>query len=152
MAEAVVSFVIERLGDLLLNEAKFLSGVRDEVEEARSELQRIKCFLQDADARTRQGDKTIRYHVAEIREAAYDLEDVVATFALKIASRSDRGRKYLLQRFPCILIDLHKVGKEVEKICAKISKSRSIEFPIEWGTSTIKGQGRCKFVEQEASS
>lgn len=125
MAEAVVSFVIERLGDLLLNEAKFLSGVRNEVEEAKTELQRIKCFLEDADRRARQGDKMIRQHVAEIREAAYDLEDVIATFALKAASRSEQGRKYVLKRFACILIDLHKVGNEVEKICEKISRSRS---------------------------
>ncbi|GMN20851.1 hypothetical protein TIFTF001_048807 [Ficus carica] len=93
MAEAVVSFVIERLSDLLLNEAK-------------------------------QGDKTLHNHVAEIREAAYDLENVIATFALKAASRSDGGRKFILKRFACILIDLRKVGSEVEKICARISKSR----------------------------
>lgn len=141
MAEAVVSFVIERLGDLLLNEARFLSGVKDEVEEARRELQRIKCFLEDADARARQGNKTIRHHVAEIREAAYDLEDVIATFALKVASRSDRGRKYILQRFACILIDLQKVGSEVEKICAKIAKSRSSfqEFGVLVQASNNKG-------------
>lgn len=124
MAEAVVSFVIERLSDLLLNEAKLLTGVTEEVEEAKSELQLIKCFLEDADLRARQGDKTLHNHVAEIREAAYDLEDVIATFALKAASRSDGGRRYILKRFACILIDLRKVGSKVEKICARISKSK----------------------------
>lgn len=124
MAEAVVSIVIERLSDLLFNEAKLFSGVTEEVEETKSELQRIKCFLEDADLRAMQGDKMLHNHVAKIREAAYDLEDVIATFALKAASRSDGGRKYTLKRFACIMIDLRKVRWEVEKICARISKSR----------------------------
>ena len=124
MAEAVVSFVIERLGNLLLNEAKFLYGVKDEVEEAGRELQRTRHFSEDADARAKQGDKMIHYYVLEIKEAAYDLEDVIVTFALKAASRSDRGRMYMLHRLPCFFIYLHKVGSEVEKITARISKSR----------------------------
>lgn len=126
MAEAIVTFVIERLGDLLLNEAKFLSGVREQVEDAKAELERIQCFLEDADGRARQGDKSFRYHVAEISEAAYDLEDVIATFVLKEASRtsSAESSKDVLKRISCIFVDLHKVGSKIEKISATISKSR----------------------------
>ncbi|GMN26704.1 hypothetical protein TIFTF001_001405 [Ficus carica] len=89
------------------------------------ELQRIGHFLEDADARAKHGDKMIRYNAAEVKEAAYDLEDVIVTFALRAASRSDRGRMYILQRFPCLLIYLHKVGSEVGKITSRISKSIS---------------------------
>ncbi|PON83962.1 NB-ARC domain, LRR domain containing protein [Trema orientale] len=121
MAEAVVGFVIERLGDLLVKEAIFLSGVREQVEDAKSELERIKCFLEDADGRARRGDKSFRHHVAEIREEAYDLEDVIATFALK---ESSRNRNSSSKYFPCIVIHLHKVGSDIEKITARISKSR----------------------------
>ncbi|KAL5583364.1 hypothetical protein UlMin_015806 [Ulmus minor] len=124
MAEAVVSFVIERVGDLLIKEAQFLSGVGDQVEDARHELQRLRCFLEDADARARHGDLVFRNYVAEVREAAYDLEDVVATFVLKAAFRRVQDKRYVLSRFACVLVDHHKVGSEIGKITAKLSKSR----------------------------
>ncbi|KAL5583359.1 hypothetical protein UlMin_015801 [Ulmus minor] len=124
MAEAVVSFVIERVGDLLIKEAQFLSGVGDQVEDARHELQQLRCFLEDADARARHGNLVFRNYVAEVREAAYDLEDVVATCVLKAAFRRVQGKRYVLTRIACGLLDLHKVGSEIGKITAKLSKSR----------------------------
>lgn len=38
MAEAIVSFVVERLGDLLNEEAKFLHGVGGQVQQSHDEL------------------------------------------------------------------------------------------------------------------
>ena len=70
MADVVVCIVKERLTNLVLNEGNFLFGVSDEVEEAKSELQRIRCFLKDADERARHGDKTFRNYVAELTDAA----------------------------------------------------------------------------------
>ncbi|KAL5579673.1 hypothetical protein UlMin_012115 [Ulmus minor] len=124
MAEAVVSFVIERVGDLLIEEAQFLSGVGDQVQDAKHELIRLRCFLEDADARARHGDLVFRNYVAEVREASYDLEDVVATFVFKAAFRRVQGKRYVLSRFACVLVDHHKVGSEIGKIIAKLSKSR----------------------------
>ncbi|GMN26914.1 hypothetical protein TIFTF001_001471 [Ficus carica] len=46
MEEAVVSFAIERLGDLLIAEAKFLYGVRGQVEDAKAKLQWMRAFLE----------------------------------------------------------------------------------------------------------
>ena len=83
MAEAVVSFVLEQLGEFLVefakHEAKFLCGVLDQVERAKAELRRMRCFLKDADARARGGDERVRNWVAEIREATYDLEVAILT-------------------------------------------------------------------------
>ena len=68
-----MSFAVERLGDLLIEEATFLHGVTDKVSEVQVELRRMKCFLKDADARQGEGE-TIRNWVAEIRENALDAE------------------------------------------------------------------------------
>ncbi|XP_060967051.1 probable disease resistance RPP8-like protein 2 [Cannabis sativa] len=128
MAEGIVSFVIGRLGDLLINEANFLYGIRDQVEDAKSELQRIKCFLEDADARARHGDKSLRLHVAEIGEYAYDLEDVITNYVLKESSRvsnSGSSSSSSSRMFSCgNFIEFHKVGSRIEKISARVSKSR----------------------------
>ena len=134
MIEAVVSVVLERLGELILSEAGFAFsvGVRSLVDAARNDLRQIRCFLNDANERARQGDSVFENHVAEIREAAYDLEDVVATFVLKEALRRSKGTNSVLGiRFviPKLIskyhnIELRKLGSEIERISAKISKSR----------------------------
>ena len=118
MAEAVVSFAVERLGDLLIEEATFLHGVTDKVAEIQDELRRMKCFLKDADARQGEGE-TVRNWVAEIRENAFDAEDTIDTFVLKVALRRRRGFQNILKRYACIfseLIALHKVGTKIDDI------------------------------------
>ncbi|RVW20083.1 putative disease resistance protein [Vitis vinifera] len=70
MAESVVGFAVERLAYLLIHKASFLLEVKDQVE-----LRRMQCFLEDADAKQEE-DKKVRNWIAEIREVAYDAEDV----------------------------------------------------------------------------
>ncbi|KAL6190657.1 hypothetical protein ACLB2K_037051 [Fragaria x ananassa] len=127
MAEAVVSFVVERLGDFIIQEGEFLYGVSDQVDHAQTELQLMQGFLKDADAR--QGDdETVRVWVAKIRDAAYDLEDVVEIYVLKVVSKREGGFKSILKRFGCMFkegVDLHKIGSEIQNITTNISTLRS---------------------------
>ena len=123
MAEATVSFAVERLGGLLIEEARFLHGVGDKVTEIQAELRMMRCFLRDADARQYE-DEVIRNWVAEIREAAYDAEDTVETFALKLARRRRGGLQNILKRYACFLSEfkaLHEVGTAIDAIKSRIS-------------------------------
>ncbi|VVA36488.1 PREDICTED: putative disease resistance [Prunus dulcis] len=128
MAEAVVSFVLESVRDFTNQQAKFLSGVSRQVEVAQNELQLMQGFLKDADARQGQ-DETVRIWVAKIRDAAYDLEDVIQTYGLKVVSKKKkRGLRNVLKRFACIFkegVHLHQIGAEIENITTKISALRS---------------------------
>ena len=127
MAEAVVSFVLESVRDFTIQEAKFLSGVSHQVEVAQNELQLMQGFLKDADARQGQ-DATVQVWVAKTRDAAYDLEDVIETYGLKVVSKKKRCVKNVLKRFAYIFkegVNLHKIGKEIENITTKISELRS---------------------------
>ncbi|KAF8395667.1 hypothetical protein HHK36_019617 [Tetracentron sinense] len=90
MAEFLVAFVVERLGELLIQESSFLHGASGQLGRMQAELNRMKCFLQDADSR-KEGDKRVRNWITEVREAAYDAEDVIETFVLKAASRRRSG-------------------------------------------------------------
>ena len=47
MAEAVVSGVVTRIGDLLVQEGKFLSGVSNQVELLQIELKLMQGLLKD---------------------------------------------------------------------------------------------------------
>ncbi|CAL8075613.1 unnamed protein product [Prunus armeniaca] len=128
MAEAVVSVVLESVRDFTIQEAKFLSGVSRQVEAAQTELEFMQGFLKDADARQGQ-DTRVQICVAKIRDAAYDLEDIIETYGLKVDSKKKkRGLKNVIKRFACFFkegLDVHRIGAEIESITTKISALRS---------------------------
>ncbi|XVF83745.1 hypothetical protein PTKIN_Ptkin16aG0517000 [Pterospermum kingtungense] len=142
MEEAIVSFAIERISDLLINEAVFLSGVREEVEHLRLELKRMQSFLKDAD-RKQEKDERLSNRVGEIRDLAYDAEDVIDSFILKVAHQG--GFQGIIKRFTSIFtkpFHLHKTGVQIKAIQSKledISKSLpAYEIPGEVeGSSSI---------------
>ncbi|KAJ9704352.1 hypothetical protein PVL29_002762 [Vitis rotundifolia] len=123
MAESVVSFAVERIGEALLQKAIFLKGVHEQVDRMQRELKRMQCFLKDADAK-QQEDERVRNWVYEIRDVAYDAEDAIDAFIFNVESARTKF-------FPCRmfqkLVSSCKVGKEIEAIQIKIqdiSKSR----------------------------
>lgn len=122
MAEAVVSLAVTRLGNLLISQVKFPYQVRNQVEEIETELTRIQCFLADADKR--QGaDSRVRNWVAEIRELAHQIEDVIEIYALQVEKKRSHFRD-ISRKLDCIMCQcasLYKVGKEIEIIKCKIS-------------------------------
>ncbi|CAA6670777.1 unnamed protein product [Spirodela intermedia] len=124
MAEAVLSYVVKRVGDFLIDEAVFLYEVKDQVEWVKDELRAMECFVKDADARSK-GDERVKNWVRDVREIANRAEDLVDSFVLD-AQRRRRRRKGFTRitvcclPFPCNLVVVHQFGKEVETIKAKI--------------------------------
>ncbi|KAI3926487.1 hypothetical protein MKW92_016560 [Papaver armeniacum] len=90
----------------------------------------MQCFLTDADVKEQQGNERARNWVVEIRNLAYDAEDVIDTFILKVNStRKTKGiKKFIVRKSLMVknLIHLHRVGNEILAIQARlksISKS-----------------------------
>ncbi|GMQ05008.1 hypothetical protein CsSME_00050216 [Camellia sinensis var. sinensis] len=124
MAQAVVSFAAKWIGELMIQEAKLLYGVRDQVDDLLVELRQMQCFLKDADAKQIEHE-IIRHLVGEIREVGYDAENVIATFFLKAGPRRRRGIQNILVRSICIsneFIARHKIGSEINTIKSKITR------------------------------
>ncbi|KAM7466492.1 hypothetical protein LguiB_014054 [Lonicera macranthoides] len=127
MAEAVVSFVVERLGDLLIEEAKFIHGVGGQAQEIYRELRWMQAFLRDADSKGNE-EQRIREWVADVRTLAYDAGDVLESFLLRVESKRKGGIRGILKRYHCILneyVVLHKIGSEIQEIKDRISGLRS---------------------------
>ncbi|XP_015577888.2 putative disease resistance protein At1g50180 [Ricinus communis] len=154
MAEAIVSLAIQRINGLLIQEAVFLSGVKEEVTRLQEELKRILCFLKDADRRQDQ-DERVRNWVAEIRGVAYDAEDVIETFILEAATGRGEGASGIMKRFTSIIKKvphIHEIRNQIESIRTKICDISSslqtydIKFVAkrEWSSSASEMQQRLR--------
>uniref|UniRef100_A0A7N2R591 Protein kinase domain-containing protein n=1 Tax=Quercus lobata TaxID=97700 RepID=A0A7N2R591_QUELO len=145
MAESVVFNAVGRLGNLLIEEATYLKGVSQQVKQTQIELKRMQCFLKDADKRQNE-DESVRIWVSQIREAAYEVEDVIETFALEIAlkNRDSTFKKHV----PIFNTrKLYKVGSKIEVIKTRISDlTRSLQT---YGVTPIKEVGSSSVLDRQ---
>ncbi|CDP19471.1 unnamed protein product [Coffea canephora] len=84
MAESVVGFLIKQLSTLLSQESTLLGGFRPDVQYIKDELGSMKAFLRQAEAKE-DNDSQLQEWVKQVREVAYDTEDVLDDFAFFFA-------------------------------------------------------------------
>ncbi|XP_057802677.1 probable disease resistance protein At1g58602 [Salvia miltiorrhiza] len=125
MAEAVVSMALETFRDLLLEEARFLYGVGDEVRELETQLKEMKCLLKDADRR-RHESETILNWISEIKDLVYRAEAAIERHAAyQVSSRRRRGLTQLVRICSCSLEEynsLHQLGSEISPIKSRLER------------------------------
>ena len=136
MTETAVTLVIDKLFQLLVQEANLLRGVHKEIVSIRDELESIKCFLKDAEARTEKGDlhDGVKIWVKQVREAAYHIEDVIDEYILHIAQhRHEKGFVAFLHKIGSLLKNLkphHEIAAKIQdiKILVRDIKERSERY------------------------
>ncbi|KAK4425287.1 putative disease resistance protein [Sesamum alatum] len=125
MVDHVATRALETLRDLLIGEAKFLSGVSGQIGEVGNQLTVIHQFLRDADKRQDDSER-VRGVVRDLRNLAIRAEYVLEKYAIKVRSkREGENLKEVLKRFICILCEccsLHEIGKETERIRSRMAE------------------------------
>ncbi|KAG8387521.1 hypothetical protein BUALT_Bualt02G0029700 [Buddleja alternifolia] len=149
MVDQVSQTALETIRDLLIEEVRFLSNVSGEVEKVQMELKTIHSFLKDADTRPdRYDSNTVRAWVADLKELAFQAEDVLEKYTIQVASkREGRNLKAKLRRFACILskcISVHEVGKDIEMI-----RSQMTQLTTRSESMTSKGEGSSNSANNE---
>ncbi|XP_031258657.1 disease resistance protein RPP13-like [Pistacia vera] len=146
MADAVVSVVVNKLGDYLgdyLKQAAAFLQVRSEVESLKKDLEWMLGFVKDAE--DKQVDNSlIRLWVSDIKDIAYDSEDVLDKFMLKVRdgeiapemlkvkeeASSNKRQKIMtsmkkpiakLSRKAKETVTMYKIGKEIEALKNRLS-------------------------------
>ncbi|KAJ6828924.1 putative disease resistance protein isoform X3 [Iris pallida] len=125
MADVVVKFALEKIGNLLIQEVIKLYGVRDDIEWLQSELRWMESFLVDAERKEKKGDERVKNWVAEVRDVAFRADDVMDTIIEQTQKRR-RQRSPAIQLFkryalyPFELKALHNVGTEIARIRTKV--------------------------------
>ncbi|PSS19099.1 Disease resistance protein [Actinidia chinensis var. chinensis] len=121
MVDAVVSFVVERLGEFLIEQVIFQRGVRDEVQWLRSKLECMLSFLKDAEEK-QDGDHRIQTWISDIRNVAYDAEDIIDNFILEVEegrTPKKMGLKGWFENYLCICskqTTLYGIGTEINSL------------------------------------
>ncbi|KAJ1691418.1 hypothetical protein LUZ63_015573 [Rhynchospora breviuscula] len=135
MAEAIVSFVVGKLGDLIIKEAGLLGGVKSQVKRVQTELMNIKCYLASADSKQRKGDAEsalVENWLNQLRDEVYRIEDAIDIFYVELegnhlqVENTHNRQKYLcyyffgklknLRRKFMKVPGLHKLGTELADI------------------------------------
>lgn len=135
MDASAVFRVVDKLSQLIYQEANYLGGFRDAVEWLNTELHRIQCFLKDAEPKGRKGDERVKNWVREIRDVAYEIEDltdIIGAASRKNHRRSKRGFVGSASRYASAPFDYYsrhhllcRIDRIKEKI-VDISRSREI--------------------------
>ncbi|KAE9450557.1 hypothetical protein C3L33_17544, partial [Rhododendron williamsianum] len=133
MVDAVVSFVVDRLGDLLVEQVIFLRAVKDDVEWLRGQLRYMLCFLKDAEEEEQNADNRMHQWITDIRDAAYAAEDIIDNFILKVeaGTRNNMGLKDCFEKHFCICskhvgliqqANLYGIGQEIITLKTKLTQ------------------------------
>ena len=127
--------VLDKLADVVVQEALFLYGVRDKVEWVQRELEWIQSFLKDADTKRHKNERVKKW-VKEIQEVGYLIENTIETFLMEVGGGRMEGLQNVLKRIgkmPMKLVKKHKIGNQLDKIqqrLREITENRTI-FGIE---------------------
>ncbi|EOA33618.1 hypothetical protein CARUB_v10019767mg [Capsella rubella] len=121
MATELLSFGIQNLWNLLSHEHKQFQGVEDQVDELKTDLGRLKSFMEDAEAKKHTSAR-VRNCVEVIKEIIFDAEDILETFILKDQLQKSGGIKERMRRLACIIPERREIALEIGSLSNRISK------------------------------
>lgn len=110
MGDAILSFALDKLWDLLSHKYEQFQGVDDKVTELKTDLNTLRSFLKDAETKKHRS-ATVRNYLERINEIVLDGEDTLEALNLK-----DHGS---IRRLPS------EIGRLSEKIVKVIDDMKS---------------------------
>ena len=129
MAETI-TFFVDKLSNLAVQEASLFGGVEGQISLLRNELEWISLFLEEASA-AHTDDRRLKLWMNQIRDAAYDAEDVIDEFIVRLDHQRQRrlqNLKFLRVVLPtCVIFAdklplIHELDGRMKEINVKIEK------------------------------
>lgn len=127
MAETAVSFVLERVYQLLTEEGRVLKHVSKDIAVIKYELESIQAFMKDADKRAN-ADEGVKSLVKQLRELSFHIEDVIDEYIMDVAQQHHphHHHGYIAKQLHYIvgliktLRPSHRVASEIQEIKVSI--------------------------------
>ncbi|GMP52533.1 hypothetical protein CsSME_00018305 [Camellia sinensis var. sinensis] len=122
MAETAVFHLLANFAPFLQQEANLLIGVREEIEYIRDEFDRMTAFIRVADA-MEENNPELKVWVKQVREAAYDIGDVLELYMLRLGHCHGAGFRGFLRKVSCFIKTLkarHQIASEVQRMKSRV--------------------------------
>ncbi|KAL3728002.1 hypothetical protein ACJRO7_032706 [Eucalyptus globulus] len=144
MTESAISCLVEKLAMFVEQEVNLLKGVRGEIELIRDEFERMKAFLKHTES-SKDDDPELKVWVKQIRDVAYDVEDILDEYTLNLARDHGDGVMRYLHKIKLSINNL----KERRHLSSKITDIRT-KVSISEGHRRYHFKSYC--TEQSAST
>ncbi|KAJ9159161.1 hypothetical protein P3X46_024686 [Hevea brasiliensis] len=124
MLEGSVTFLLMKLSEILTDQNDLLFGVRGDAKYIRDELQFSLAVLRDAESMEEEEiDPLLKVWVKNLRDVAYEMEDVLDDFKLHLAH--DHGHGFSRHQIASTMRDIRTRIREIKIRVEDISKARS---------------------------
>ncbi|KAL3727998.1 hypothetical protein ACJRO7_032702 [Eucalyptus globulus] len=145
MTESAISCLVEKLAMFVEQEVNLLKGVRGEIELIRDEFERMKAFLEHTES-SKDNDPELKVWVKQVRDVAYDVEDILDEYTLNLARDHGDGVMRYLHKIKLSINNL----KERCHLSSKITDIRTKVLSISEGHQRYHFKLCC--TEQGASA
>ena len=113
--------LLPKLGELLKEEYGLQKGVRKKIQSLSRELEAVHVVLRKiGDVPPEQLDELVRLWVRDVREASYDMEDIVDTFLVRVDDGAEPADPHRLRRLRKKVAGLFKKSKARRNISSLI--------------------------------
>ncbi|XP_060668948.1 disease resistance protein RPP13-like [Ziziphus jujuba] len=149
MSDIVVSFVFENLKNLLIYEANLFLGVKEQVDLLQDDLGFMDSFLKDSEGKQNE-HYTVKELISQIRDAAFQAEDVLSIYMAHIIKQRRRNLLQKLFHSFSHASMLHEVADETTRIKNKIDNiyANRSKFGIEAGSQSHFDEEAERLLEQ----
>ncbi|CAO2142917.1 unnamed protein product [Urochloa humidicola] len=122
LVSGAVGSLIGKLGELLQVEYKLQKGLPEQIESLKHELEAAQTALHKVgEVPPEQLDPQVRLWAGEVREASYDMEDILDTFLAEVPAQAEEEKKDgLLKRLQKNIADLFNKTKSRHTIAGAI--------------------------------
>ncbi|KAM4092092.1 hypothetical protein ACB094_06G011100 [Castanea mollissima] len=147
MAETAVSIVIQHVLPLLVQEVRLRKGFQSKVTSIKGQLEIIQSFLKDADIRAERDEdmgNVVKTWVEQVREEAYQIEDVIDEYILHFA-KQPFGKKQCFHfhqnffQFAKKLKARNVIASKIQDISNNLKEKR--EMAVSYHFNTIEQGG-----------
>ncbi|KAL2895996.1 putative disease resistance RPP8-like protein 2 [Bienertia sinuspersici] len=142
MADNIITSLVQQLGSLALEEYEVLRGVRDELKSLENELIFMKKFLRNSEGKHEEHD-LVKELVDQIKEVAFEAEDVIETFLLNAERQKHRTAFWKVVHSLGHAVMTHKMANKIDGIKKKINDVYANKEKV-----TIIHCGYCKYVSK----
>ncbi|XP_025886383.1 disease resistance protein RPP13-like [Solanum lycopersicum] len=136
MADAFVSFAVQKLGDFLIQEINLRLSLREDIQWLRNELLFMQSFLRDAELK-QSGDQRVQQWVFEINSTANDAVAILETYTFEAGKRATH-----LKGCTCIC----RKGKKFYNVAKEIQSLKQRIMDISRKRETYGDQGKSNQV------